>query len=187
MMKGLSDWLYRVSSMGMALFVSGIFVLFMIFVLPGQADKAEAYSGEAGSPDLSFFYTPEDVFNMAETYGEEGRAAYVRARFTFDLIFPFVYGAFLLVPGSWQLAQILPAESKWRWLNLVPFLGVVFDFAENISASIVMAAYPVRREVAARLLTIFTPIKFVFVYGSMGLVLVGFVWVGVLWLKGRGK
>ena len=184
-MQKLSQWLYGVSGGWLALAVTVVFVLFMIFVLPDQAAKAEVYSGEAGSPDLSFFYAPEDVFKMAEAYGEEGRAAYVYARFTFDLIFPMVYGAFMLVGGSWALAQVLPVGSRWRWLNLVPFLGVLFDLAENISASVVMAGYPARRALAARLLVIFTPIKFVFVYGSLGLVLVGFVWVGVLWVLGR--
>lgn len=45
-----------------------------------QATRAEQDTGSAKSPDTSLFYTPADLYRMAEAYGEEGRRAYVRAR-----------------------------------------------------------------------------------------------------------
>ena len=83
MWKGISGWLYKVSRGWVALSALGIFMLFSALVLPDQADRAEMASGSAASPDTSLYYSAEDLYRMAEAYGEQGREAYVRARFTF--------------------------------------------------------------------------------------------------------
>jgi hypothetical protein len=100
-MTGLSDWLYKVSSGWAALISLGIFVAFTALVLPDQAKSASEVSGDARTPDLSFFYTPNELLEMAESYGEDGRDAYIKARFTFDLAWPVVYTLFLATSISW--------------------------------------------------------------------------------------
>ena len=144
-----------------------VFILFMIFVLPDQARKAETVSGGSGSPDTSYFYSSADLAQMAEAYGEEGRSAYIYARFTFDLVFPVVYLAFLVTSISWLLNKGAPEpDNKWRLLNLFPVLGAVFDYGENIAASVFMAAYPDPAVIAGALAPVFTLIKWFFVNGS---------------------
>ena len=138
MLNRISKSLYSISSGWVALTGLAVFVFFMIFILPGQSQKAEAYSGGVGTPDTSFFYTPTDLYDMADAYKPEGRAAYIRARFTFDLIFPLAYLFFLSATVSWSLARAVPEGSRWRLLNLFPLTGSLFDYLENVSASIVM-------------------------------------------------
>jgi len=179
-MKFLSSWFYKISSGWLALLLIVVFGLFMAFVLPAQAAKADEYAEGAGSPDTSFYYSSEDLFDMAEVYGEEGRAAYVRARFTFDLVFPAVYGVFLLVTNSWVLGRAFPETSRWRMLNLVPLIGVLFDLAENIFTSVVMAGYPVRREFAAMLAPVLTLIKWIFVNGGFVILIIGLLILGYI-------
>mgnify|MGYP007130597623 CR=1 FL=1 len=82
----------------MFLLASILFSLFILSVLHGQSYKAEETYEDVRTPDLSFFYTTEDLYQMAEALGEEGRQSYVRSRFTFDLVWPLVY-AFFLVTG----------------------------------------------------------------------------------------
>ncbi len=79
---------------------------------------------------------------MAEEFGAEGRAAYVRARFSFDIIWPLVYTFFLLTATSWAVRKAFPPDSRWRQLNLAPLPALVFDYLENVSAALVMARYP---------------------------------------------
>ena len=55
MWKGLSDWIHRVSNGWVALGSLIIFLLFTALVLPGQASRAAADTGDAGSPDTSFY------------------------------------------------------------------------------------------------------------------------------------
>ena len=75
MLKTLSNKLYQMSSGLVTILALVIFALVVAFVLPAQAERAEALSGGADSPDMSFFYTSTDLYNMAEAYGADGRSA----------------------------------------------------------------------------------------------------------------
>ena len=90
MLNRISNSFYSFSTGWMTLLGLVVFVLFMIFILPQQAQKAEAYSGGT-SPDTSYIYSARDLYQMADDYGPEGRAAYIHARFTFDLIYTLAY------------------------------------------------------------------------------------------------
>jgi len=148
-----------------------VFLLFGALVLPSQAAAAERASAGAGSPDTSFFYRPDDLLRQAEAYGESGRAAYVRARWTFDLAFPLVYGFFLVTSIGWSVRQT-PASGAWKLMTLVPVTAVLFDFLENTATSVVMAAYPAVPDLAVVLAPWLTLVKWILVYASFGLLAV---------------
>lgn len=172
MLRRISNFFYGVSSGWVTLAGLAVFVLFMIFVLPQQAQKAQAYSGGT-SPDTSYLYSASDLYSMAERYGPDGRAAYIYARFTFDLIFPLAYLFFLTTSLSWLLARGIPEHSRWRLLNLFPFAGAVFDYLENISTSLVMARYPATTPGVDLLAPVFTLVKWFFVNGSFVILVLG--------------
>jgi hypothetical protein len=179
-MKTLSQWIYRKSTKWVAQASLILFVAFSALVLPDQSATAAFYSAEVGSPDTSLFYSGSDLYRMAEAYGVEGRQAYVRARFTFDLVFPLIYGLFLTTCISWLLNRSLPAGNSWRRLNLTPLAGVLFDFLENISAAQVIGRYPLETPLLATLAPVFTLVKWFFVGSSFALLFVG---VGLTILK----
>lgn len=149
-----------------------IFLLFSILVLPSQSA-----SDDRGlqTPDLSLTYTPDNLYRMAEAYGEDGRQEYIRARFTFDLAWPIVYGLFLTTSLTWLFVKAFPQESVWRVANIVPILGVLFDYLENISTSLVMLRYPQTTPIAASLAPVFTLVKWILVGGSFILLLSGII------------
>jgi hypothetical protein len=152
-------------------------------VLPRQSAQAEAETGSAASPDTSLFYSPETLYDLAEAYGPEGREAYIRARFTFDLIWPLVYGLFLTTAISWMYGVAFAPDSQWQRANLVPLLGIGLDYLENLSTSLVMARYPDPTPVIVWLAPVLTLAKWVFVGGSFVVLLVGllvalFRWIG---------
>jgi len=178
-MMGLSDRLYRVSSGSVVLMSLAIFVAFTALVLPGQSSCASKVSGDAGTPDLSFFYTPDELYRMAESYGEEGREAYIRARFTFDLVWPVVYTLFLATSISWVSRKSLRHESGLRRWNMVPLYGAFFDYLENVSTSLVMSRYPVHSPIVDWLATIFTQAKWILIFMAFFYLFVALV-VGVV-------
>jgi len=187
MWKRLSDFLYKITNGWVAFLALVVFLLFAGLVLPGQAASAETYSGNAGSPDLSFYYSAQDLYYLAEVYGEQGRGAYVRARFTFDLIWPLVYTFFLCTAISWVYARAFTANSLWRGANLVPVLAMLFDYLENLSASLVMLRYPRPTIVVDSLVPLFTMLKWVLVIGSVGLLFTGAAIAVWQWIKNRNK
>ena len=185
--KKLSDWLYRMSTGWVTLAALVIFLLFAALVLPRQAARAEEETGTGRSPDTSLFYTPEELYQMAEAYGPEGRSYYIRARFTFDLVFPLVYLFFLATSISWIYGHLFVPDALWRWANLVPVLGALFDLLENSTASFVMARFPDRTPVIDTLAPLFTFVKWIFVGGSFVVLGVGLVAWGLRWLKLRRR
>ncbi|HEY69217.1 MAG TPA: hypothetical protein G4O08_01395 [Anaerolineae bacterium] len=182
-----SDWMHRAASGPVTLISLVIFLLFTALALPSQAAQSEAATGDAGSPDMSFYYTAEDLYAFAESYGEAGRQAYIRARFTFDLAWPLVYGFFLTMGISWIFRRAFAADSTWQLANLVPVLGVILDYLENLAAALVMARYPIPTAVVDSLASVFTMLKWIMVGGSFVLLLVGaLVWF-VRWVMRRRR
>ena len=171
----VSDWLRRVSTGWVALSALVVFILFAALVLPGQSATAEQVAGDAGSPDTSFYYSAKELYQMAEAYGAEGRSAYIRARFTFDLVWPLIYTAFLVTAIGWVFGKAFRSDSRWQLANLLPLLGALFDYLENLSTSLVMGRYPDQATVAAALAPLFTSRKWIFHAGSFILLLAGIV------------
>lgn len=181
----LSDWLHHVSTGWVTVAAIALFLLFTALVLPGQAAEAESSTGDTSSPDTSLFYTPDELYAMAEAYGPEGRRAYIRARFTFDLVWPLVYLVFLATTVSWVYHRAFEPDSLLQRANLVPVLGALFDYLENVATSLVMARYPARTPVVDLLAPVFTFVKWIFVGGSFVVLAVGVVVALVRWISKR--
>ncbi len=172
-MARISGWLYRISTGSLTLAALVVFLLFTGLELPRQTAGAELNNAGAGSPDLSFYYSSDELYRMAEAYGEQGRKAYLQARWTFDLLWPIVYTVFLSTAISWLFKLGLSVGSRWRIANVVPVIGMLFDYLENISTSLVMLRYPQPCLLGATLAPIFTSLKWIFVGGSFAVLLIG--------------
>ena len=173
----VSDWIIRKSTSLVTVSTLILFLGFTATVLPAQSEKARAQSGDI-SPDMSFFLTVESLYEIAESYGEEGRLAYVKARFTFDLVWPIVYTLFLASGISWLYSRSFSTDSIIQRANLVPVIGMVLDYIENITASIVMLRYPTQTPIVDLATVIVTSIKWMFVGGSFLVLVIGLVRYG---------
>lgn len=179
-MRSLSDYFYRKSSFWVFLISLALFVIFMILVLPPQAARSTEVTGTNTSPDTSFYYTREQLYQIAEDYGQEGRYYYVDSRITFDIVWPLVYTLFLLNAISWILNKTIVEESSLRLLNLVPITSILFDFLENISNMVVMFRYPTPTDWLANIAGIFTSLKWITLSAGFLILIIGvLLWVGV--------
>ena len=131
MFSQISKKLTKISSIKLTVFSFLLFLFFMFVVLPSLASKAAELFAGLGSPDLLFSYSSEKLYEVASTYGELGRNAYIETRFQFDLVWPVVYTLFLVTSISWFCSRITNVQSKLRYCNLLPIVAVVFDLLEN--------------------------------------------------------
>ena len=187
MSRRLSDSIRRLSTIWATLAALAVFVLFSALALPRQAATAETYAGEVGSPDTRGFYSAEDLYDIAEAYGETGRRLYVRSRFTFDVVWPLVYALFLTTAISWVYARAFSPDSRWQLANLAPLLGAGFDYLENAALSLVMVRYPSRTPVVDTLAPAITVMKWLFVGGSFLLLTIGIAVGAWRWLASRKR
>ena len=142
-----------------ALIALAVFVVFTATVLPWQAGIAAQYSEGVGSPDTSLWYSAHRLYELAEAYGAEGRAAYVRARVTFDVVWPLVYTAMLALALGWLLHRASEPLARMRLLVLLPIGALLADYAENACTAIVMARWPEATDLLAALAPAFTAAK----------------------------
>lgn len=182
-LRNISDFIYQYSNGWISLGSFVLFLLFSILVLPAQASKTEVFSGDSGTPDQSFYYSSEDLYRMAESYGLEGRSSYIQARFTFDLIWPILYTLFLTTSISWVYARILSMDNTLRLVNVLPCLGILFDYLENIFAALIMYRYPLPTSIIDSLTPIFTMLKWLMISCSFFVLILGLLILLLNWYQ----
>ena len=150
-------------------------VFFNTVILPNQQAKMEAASGGTGPIDLQLFYTPDKVYAMVASYGEEGRASYRAFELTGDIIYPIVYTLFFALLITWLFQGGFPAGSKMQKLNVVPFGGWLFDLLENLGIVAMLSVYPSTPVALAWISAMFTLVKWLFAGATIILILIGLV------------
>jgi len=171
MKKDISLRLIKISTKSVVFIGFCIFLTFSILFLPGQTELTEKYSAGLGSPDTSLFYTPANLYRMAEIYGIEGRAAYVHARWTFDMAFPIIYTFFLVTSISWMAQRVLNPDHFLRRGNMLPFYAFLFDLLENTCTALVFTRYPTYLSFVSMLAPFFTLMKWICVGSSFTLLI----------------
>ena len=181
----MAAWLGRRVSWWLALSGLILFIAFTATVLPWQADISASYSHGVRAPDTSFWYTAADLYAAAEAWGPDGRAAYVLARITFDVVWPLVYGFFLVTALAWLWARVVWPGRRWRRVALLPILVVLCDYAENACTATVIARYPERTLLVADLAALFTVAKWILLGSCFVLLAVGVVGAVLRWRRTR--
>ncbi|RMG91102.1 MAG: hypothetical protein D6706_18645 [Chloroflexi bacterium] len=162
--------LHQLASGRVTLVAVVVFLLFVGVVLPAWTGGADV-----PAPDLMFTYSASRLYEVADALGENGRFAYIRDRFTLDVIWPVIYTFFLVTTISWLAQHGLERTSGWQRANLLPLAAVLFDLLENVSTALVMARYPAETAVVASLAGFFTLFKWLLVGASFA------VWAFVAW------
>ncbi len=140
--------------------VTLIFFVF-ILILPEISEYTSEKTGISEAPDTSFFYKSENLYDLAERYGESGRQTYIFMRWTFDLLWPIVYTAFLTA-WIWKLSNYL----KVKKIYYVPIIAMMFDYLENIGTTIVFQIYPNKIEIIASITPWMSMLKWTLLGGS---------------------
>jgi hypothetical protein len=125
--------------------------------------------------DLMFFYTPDKAFEMIEKYGEAGRSIYFKIELTADIIYPIIYTLFYGLLISWLFQRAFKPDSKMQKWNVMPVGAWFFDLLENVGVVSMLSMYPSKSSFMAWLTMIFSSLKWIFAFITIGLVLVGLV------------
>lgn len=148
--------------------------------LPGGLAALRRRAGGKRSPDTRLGgYSPEVLYDLLGRYGPDGTRSF-RRLLLIDLLFPPIYGSFLVVLGD-LVATTDPIVSLVARLSCAAtVVGVCFDYAENLLLLFVIGRLPQRRPLAARLAGISTGLKF----ASLGVALASLGVAGIVRLAG---
>ena len=67
-----------------------------------------------------FIYSKQTLLKIAEAYGEDGRAVFIKTHWSFDLAFPIIYTIFFLLVTSYLIKKTGRTNSAYSILNLAP-------------------------------------------------------------------
>jgi hypothetical protein len=175
MLTNLSNTLRKYANGWLVLVFLAGEIFFNAVILPGQQAKIEANPNAAGPIDLQFFYTPEKVYGMIASYGDEIRASYRIFEMTGDIIYPIIYTLFFAFAITWLFQRGFPSNSNIHKYNVIPFGAWLFDLFENTCIVIMLSVYPSTPTALAWVSTIFTMIKWLFVLPTALLLLYGLI------------
>jgi hypothetical protein len=151
-------------------------VIFLAITLP----YAQAALGDTEGLDYSkYFYTPDEAFATVASYDTTERAALRTYYLTGEIVNPILLNLLPILLISWLFQRGFKLESKLQKLNVTPVGAVIFDLLENTCIVIMLSVYPARPTLVAWLSTLGTTTKYLFLYTSWLLVLVGLVKAGM--------
>lgn len=159
-----------------ALVAVAIFVFALIFTKLAQITEI---TGGYGILDFELGYSVARVDEILGSYGPEGMALYRRIQLL-DVINPAVYSLILAC-----VAHLLWQGRGPRYIALLPLLGGVGDYLENMTLFLIVRAYPVLN---AELIALSSSLSYLknFLAGVGGMVLLAGVWVFVTSKMRRG-
>ncbi len=87
-------------------------------------------------------YDVEYVSKLFETLGEEGRSAYLYRQLPVDMVYPLFFAVSYSLLMAFVLKGLGKLDSGWFYLCLLPVLGALGDYAENIGIIGLLQSYP---------------------------------------------
>ena len=145
-----------------------------------------APGGDIVALDAQFFYRPETAFGTVASYGDSA-PLWSLLYLSWDILTPILYalGFSTLISAVFRHA-FLPT-SKLSFLNLLPVGAGLFDLLENFSIVSMLSIYPAQPVILAWLSTICTMAKVSLIGGSVLLVLIGLVKIGLYRIQNQGN
>jgi hypothetical protein len=157
-METLYRLLNRISNWKTLLVLIAAYVVFPAYILKNAETKINELTGKPIGPiDLTFGFDPKRTLQMVADYGDEARAYYATGEMTMDVIYPIVY-AFLFGVILTLLFRNKPYR-PFHYINVLPFLAMLFDFFENTFIVLLLYRYPEQSMVLATFCEIFKLLK----------------------------
>jgi hypothetical protein len=163
--------------LGLTVLTLGMFVLMQLLF---RFELGHRF-GLAEPPDGRLYYTSAQLVGVLDALGPAGRQTYMYLHFP-DMLFPLFYGLFFatLIVFYWGLRA--GAVKAAAWLAIVPVIGTLADWIENIAITRVSMLFSAGRTatdiaaaapIAAQLAGIATAVKWTCAWVSALLILVG--------------
>ena len=135
-------------------------------------------------PDAQPLRTSAALYGQLNAYGAEGIHLYLAKISLVDCFIPIAQALFLAIVISLVLRNLVASNSKLLWLNLIPVVALLGDYAENLSLIVIMQSYPKPLVWLADLAMYFTLTKFVFSLLSLAIILLSLLILGAKSLTG---
>ena len=137
-LKRTSQFFYEKSNLKTAILCTTIFAAYIALVMTRQAIGFEVANSSLKSLGMTFGFQKSDIISFFQLRTEKMMSAYIGFNLIWDTIFALIYG----VMYSVWLSLLLKASAKEiSFINLIPFVQVLFDWSENFSLAYLAQQY----------------------------------------------
>jgi len=120
-------------------------------------------------------YNAEYAKNLFDNLGAIGREAYLFRQIPVDMIYPFLFAVTYSLLLTFLFKKSFNPKSKINGLSLIPIVGGLFDYLENVGIIIMLSLYPIFSESIANITNVFSVLKSIFITLFFVLLVVGIV------------
>jgi hypothetical protein len=175
MLGKISGFFWRIA--GWKTFLAGLFI-YMFFateVMPYGVKMFRLLSRNEKIEilDLQFSYSPEKARAIIAEYGDGGRLFAARFEMTMDTAYPLAYTFLFIITIAWIYKALSRYGIVYAYIHLLPLLGMMADYCENICIVTMFKNYPGFSDTVARLSSFFTSLKWSLVGVEVLVILVG--------------
>lgn len=157
----------RLESLGTWPNVALLLVAFLV-CLQGFDWRRKWLGPSPSLPDVRLGYTPDELQEVFEVWGQGRCQLYAITQVTLDVAFPLVYGVLFAI----CVARLFTGE-RGRWMVVVPLLATLADLSENVVLAFLAWSYRDTVSPLAWIASASTMAKFAFFGASLVLLLVG--------------
>jgi hypothetical protein len=148
-----------------------VFVLTLLLThvlpIPGGVKALHMDLNQQQLFDQKASFSPDEVNQRIESFGEPGRESYKLFTYTSDLVFPLSLLFFLLVFSRFSEDRAAIGKITRATMRRMPLLWFATDMIENGVIYVLLAAYPTEHPLLAGLLGYVTVSKFGLLLGSL--------------------
>lgn len=120
--------------------VFAVLLGYMAFVFPGFGGLRLTPAPDDPSFDLRFTAAPKESLALAAAMDPGARRASIISHWTYDLVYPALYGAFMFIAWRWSLGKLGAGAARARLLSRLTLAAPLLDLAENACIAWLLAA-----------------------------------------------
>lgn len=166
-------WFIEKATLKKALLFTAVFTVLLILINYTEVGVAGLLKLTNGASilDFEFGYSVAEAHAMITALGEEGRSFYLTKIIPLDFPFPFTY---MLCYAGWiaLLIKHIAPLSAARFLTLLPFFAMLFDWLENVGIISILSKYPNTPVQAVNMASLSGMLKTLFSLSSISVIIV---------------
>ena len=141
------------------IFTNCVYAFMLLVTIP----KLMQFSGGMKILDMiPTGYNVQYVNTLLNTLGEQGRHFYLFSQIPVDMIYPFFFGISYCLLLAYILNKLAMLNSNYFYLCLLPLLGGLFDYFENMGIITILNDYPHNNDLLSQITNIFSILKSLF-------------------------
>ncbi len=130
-------------------------------------------------------YTLPEVISLFDDIGPEGRANYLTKQIPVDMIYPGLFGISYALILAYILQKLKQFNSFTIWYCILPIIGGLADYLENIGIITLLKSYPNLQNNTVSLTSTFSVIKSSATALYFTILIIALVMLGIKYLRRR--